>query len=103
MTAMVESYRRRRNLFVAGLDRIPGVTCHLPKGTFYAWARVDLAGMSSQEIAEYLLEEAGVATVPGDAYGLGGAHCIRMSFATAEDDLREALRRMDAAIRKING
>ena len=102
MAAMVESYRRRRDFFVAGLNAIPGVTCHLPKGTFYAWTKVELAGKNSREIAEYLLEEAGVATVPGDAYGLGGACCIRMSFASAEDDLREALRRMDAAIRKIN-
>ena len=103
MAAMVESYRRRRDFFVAGLNSIPGVTCHVPRGTFYAWAKVDLDGRDSREIAEYLLEEAGVATVPGDAYGLGGAQCIRMSFATAEDDLREALRRIDAAIRKING
>lgn len=102
MTAMVESYRRRRDFFVDGLNAIPGVTCHVPKGTFYAWAKVDLAGKNSREIADYLLEEAGVATVPGDAYGLGGTCCIRMSFASAEDDLREALRRMDAAIRKIN-
>ena len=101
--AMVESYRHRRDFFVAGLNAIPGVTCHVPKGTFYAWAKVDLDGRDSREIAEYLLEEAGVATVPGDAYGLGGAQCIRMSFATAENDLREALRRIDAAIRKING
>lgn len=103
MAAMVESYHRRRDFFVAGLNNIPGVTCHVPKGTFYAWAKVDLDGRDSREIAEYLLEEAGVATVPGDAYGLGGAQCIRMSFATAEDDLWDALRRMDAAIRKING
>ena len=103
MAAMVESYRRRRDFFVAGLNNLPGVTCHVPKGTFYAWAKVELEGKNSREIADYLLEEAGVATVPGDAYGLGGAHCIRMSFATAEDDLREALRRMDAAIRKMNG
>ena len=102
MTAMVESYRRRRDFFVDGLNAIPGVTCHVPKGTFYAWAKVDLAGKNSREIADYLLEEAGVATVPGDAYGLGGTCCIRMSFASAEDDLREALRRMDAAIRKSN-
>ena len=102
MAAMVESYRRRRDFFVAGLNSIPGVTCHVPKGTFYAWAKIELDGKNSQEIADYLLEEAGVATVPGDAYGLGGASCIRMSFATAEGDLREALRRMDAAIRKIN-
>ena len=100
--AMVESYRHRRDFFVAGLNAIPGVTCHVPKGTFYAWAKVELDGKNSQEIADYLLEEAGVATVPGDAYGLGGACCIRMSFATAEGDLREALRRMDAAIRNIN-
>ena len=103
MAAMVESYRRRRDFFVAGLNSIPGVTCHVPKGTFYAWAKIELDGKNSQEIADYLLEEAGVATVPGDAYGLGGARCIRMSFATAEGDLREALRRMDAAIREING
>lgn len=100
--AMVESYRHRRDFFVAGLNSIPGVTCHVPKGTFYAWAKVELDGKNSREIADYLLEKAGVATVPGDAYGLGGTCCIRMSFATAEDDLREALRRMDAAIRKIN-
>ena len=101
--AMVESYRRRRDFFVSGLNCIPGVACHMPKGTFYAWARIDLEGKSSGEIAAYLLEEAKVATVPGDAYGLGGERCVRMSFATAEKDLREALRRMDAAIRKING
>lgn len=102
MDAMVESYRHRRDFFVPGLNQIPGVTCHTPKGAFYAWAKIDLAGKSGSEIADYLLEEARVATVPGEAYGLGGQSCIRMSFATAEDDLREALRRMDAAIRKIN-
>ena len=100
--AMVESYRHNRDFFVAGLNAIPGVTCYVPKGTFYAWAKIELDGKNSQEIADFLLEEAGVATVPGDAYGLGGTCCIRMSFATAEDDLRKALRRMDAAIRKIN-
>lgn len=102
MDAMVESYRHRRDFFVPGLNQIPGVTCHTPKGAFYAWAKIDLAGKSGSEITDYLLEEARVATVPGEAYGLGGQSCIRMSFATAEDDLREALRRMDAAIRKIN-
>lgn len=100
--AMAESYAIRRDFFVAGLNVIPGVTCHTPKGAFYAWAKVDLAGKDSFEIADYLLDEARVAVVPGDSYGLGGAGCIRMSFATAEKDLREALVRMDAAIRKIN-
>ncbi|MGN0658866.1 MAG: pyridoxal phosphate-dependent aminotransferase [Emergencia sp.] len=100
---MVESYRQRRDFFVQGLNEIPGVTCHMPKGAFYAWAKVELDGRSSFEIADYLLDEARVAVVPGDSYGLGGDKCIRMSFATAEDDLREALIRIDTAIRKING
>lgn len=103
MDAMVDSYRRRRDFFVAGLNAIPGVVCHMPKGAFYAWAKIDLNGRDSQEVAAYLLEEAKVAVVPGDAYGLGGENCVRMSFATAEQDLREALRRMESAIRKING
>lgn len=100
---MTASYLRRRNFFVDGLNAIPGVTCHKPSGAFYAWAKIDLAGRNSFEIADYLLDEAKVAVVPGDSYGLGGSYCVRMSFATAEEDLREALRRMDAAIRKING
>lgn len=101
--AMTASYLHRRNFFVEGLNAIPGVTCHVPQGAFYAWAKVDLDGRNSFEIADYLLDEARVAVVPGDSYGLGGDRCIRMSFATAEEDLREALSRMDAAIRKING
>ena len=100
--AMVESYRLRRDFFVSGLNAIPGVTCHLPKGAFYAWAKVDLAGKNSFQIADFLLDEARVAVVPGDSYGKGGAGCIRMSFATAEADLREALARMEDAVRKIN-
>jgi aspartate aminotransferase len=99
---MVDSYQNRRNFFVDGLNQIPGVTCHTPQGAFYAWARVDLAGKNSFEIADYLLDEARVAVVPGDSYGLGGNCCIRMSFATAEADLREALSRIDAAIKKVN-
>lgn len=97
---MVKSYKMRRDFFVEGLNAIPAVTCHMPKGAFYAWARIELSGMSSMEIADYLLDEARVAVVPGDAYGLGGSSCIRMSFATGEKDLRQALLRIEAAIRK---
>ena len=100
---MVASYDARRGFFVKGLNDIPGVTCLVPQGAFYAWAKVDLAEKDSFEIADYLLDEARVAVVPGDSYGKGGSRCIRMSFATAEADLREALERMRAAICKING
>ena len=101
MAAMVASYKARRDFFVEGLNAIDGVTCHMPQGAFYAWAKVDAPGKTSFEIADYLLDEARVAVVPGDAYGLGGAGCIRMSYATAESDLREALARIKAAIGKL--
>lgn len=101
VAAMIKSYRHRRDFFVDGLNAIDGVTCHMPQGAFYAWAKVDAPDMNSFEIADYLLDEAKVAVVPGDAYGLGGAGCIRMSYATAEADLREALTRMKAAIDKL--
>lgn len=101
IAAMSASYKERRDFFVSGLNMIPGVTCHVPHGAFYAWAKVDLPALNSFEIAEYLLDEAQVAVVPGDSYGRGGTNCIRMSFATEEPLLREALVRIDAAIRKI--
>ena len=99
---MVESYAYRRSFFVKGLNEIPGVTCLVPHGAFYAWAKVDLGGKNSFEIADYLLDEARVAVVPGDSYGKGGDCCIRMSFATAESDLHQALERIRSAICKIN-
>ena len=99
--AMVNSYKQRRDFFVAGLGAIDGLTCHVPKGAFYAWVKVDASNMDSFQIADYLLEEARIAVVPGDAYGLGGDKCIRLSFATSEDDLREALHRLEAAMKKI--
>lgn len=98
---MVESYNRRRDFFVDGLNAIDGITCHKPKGAFYAWVKVDVPDMDSFAIADFLLEEARIAVIPGDAYGLGGDKCIRMSFATAEEDLREALRRLEEAMKKI--
>lgn len=99
---MVASYDYRRNFFVDGLNAIPGVTALVPQGAFYAWARIDLHGKNSFEIADYLLDEARVAVVPGDSYGKGGDCCIRMSFATDESDLQEALTRISTAIRKVN-
>lgn len=99
--AMVESYKYRRDFFVDGLNAIDGVTCHKPKGAFYAWVNVDVPDMDSFEIANYLLDEARIAVIPGDAYGLGGDKCIRMSFATAEEDLREALCRLENAMMKL--
>lgn len=100
VTAMRAAYEFRRDLFVERLQQVPGVVCRAPQGAFYAWVGFDLPGMSSAEICEYLLDNARVASVPGEAYGLGGANCVRFSLAASEDQLREAARRITDAMYK---
>lgn len=97
---MVASYQERRNLFVSKLNEIPNVTCHMPEGAFYAWAKFDLGDMDSMQVSNFLLEKAHVATVPGAAYGLSGDKCVRMSFATTPKDLEEALKRIESAVKE---
>ena len=92
--AMRLSYLERRDLICEGLNAIPGVTCPRAEGAFYAFFRVDYQGMSSEQLADYILEKAGVLVVPGTAFGEGGEKCIRMSFAADKASLSEAVRRM---------
>ncbi len=70
--AMVEEYRQRRDLFVAGLNRIPGFRCQQPDGAFYAWVNVEDTGLPTEEVARLLLEEGGVAGIAGAAFGAKG-------------------------------
>ena len=96
---MVADYDRRRRVMVKGLNAI-GLTCFEPKGAFYAFPSVKVTGFSSQEFAEKLLMEEGVAVVPGTAFGKSGEGFIRCCYATAMDDIREALQRMRRFVRK---
>ena len=93
--AMVREYRLRRNLFVDGLNKL-GLSCHLPKGAFYAFPSVESTGMSDTEFAEALLREQHVAVVPGSVLGPSGAGHVRCAYAVSRDDLKEALSRMGA-------
>jgi len=90
---MVADYDRRRRVMVKGLNAI-GLSCFEPKGAFYAFPSVKVTGLSSQEFAEKLLIEERVAVVPGSAFGESGEGYVRCCYATALDDIREALRRM---------
>ena len=92
--AMRLSYLARRDLICDGLNAIPGITCPRAEGAFYAFFRVDYQGMSSEQLADYILEKARVLVVPGTAFGEGGEKCIRMSFAADKASLLEAVRRM---------
>ena len=97
---MRKSYERRRDRFIGDLNAIDGVTCAYPEGAFYAWVRFDLPGMDAAEACDYILNEAKVVGVPGDAYGTDEC-CVRFSFATEESELIKAARRIKAAMEKV--
>jgi len=92
--AMVAEYHKRRDLFVAGLNGVPGFRCQAPGGAFYAWVNIADTGLAAEEVAKLLLEEAGVAGIAGAAFGPGGKNYLRFSLVSARHLLEEALRRM---------
>lgn len=94
--AMTESYRIRRDSFLEKLKNLPGFHCIVPEGAFYAWAQVD---RDAEEMADFLLQKAGVVTVPGGAYGENSRNCIRMCFAADPKDLDAAAERMEKALK----
>jgi aspartate/methionine/tyrosine aminotransferase len=91
---MVAEFRRRRDLVVDGLNRLPGVRCVRPRGAFYVFPNITGTRRRSSEVAERLLTEAGVATLSGTAFGAHGEGYLRLSYANSEANLREALERM---------
>jgi aspartate/methionine/tyrosine aminotransferase len=95
---MRQSFVERRKLVVDGLNDLPGVSCRLPGGAFYAFPNVSGTGLTSRELAGRLLEEAHVALIAGDAFGANGAGYLRLSYAAGSDDIKEALARMRAFI-----
>lgn len=99
--AMRRRYQARRDKFIGELNSIPGVNCKLPEGAFYAWVSHDLKGMSSEEICEYLLENAGVVGMPGTAYNEFGVPVMRFSFANSDEDLDIAAKRIKESILKL--
>ena len=93
--AMVAEYRKRRELFVSGLNRIPGFRCRPPQGAFYAWVNIEDTGLSARDLASTLLEEAGVAAIAGAAFGSAGNNYVRFSLVSARNLLEEALERIE--------
>jgi len=100
LNQMFKDYARRRDILVDGLNSIPGITCKKPRGSFYAFANIKAFGKTSQEFAEELVEKAGVVVVPGSAFGTMGEGYIRTVFANSDENLKEALKRIDAYVRK---
>jgi aspartate aminotransferase len=91
---MVGEFAKRREQFVRDLNRVPGFRCAPPDGAFYAWVNISEAGRSAEEICRVMLEEAGVAAIPGAAFGPAGAVYVRFSFASSTAVLKEAVERI---------
>ena len=99
--AMVAAFRRRRDLIVDGLNRIPGFRCLTPKGAFYVFPNIEGTGRHSQELADMLLYEAGVAALSGTCFGAHGEGFLRFSYANSEENLAKALDRIAAVVAKL--
>jgi aspartate/methionine/tyrosine aminotransferase len=94
VTRMVAEFRRRRDAFCAGLNQIPGFRCAIPGGAFYAFPNVTGTGIDSHELADLLLEEAGVSCLNGGGFGQYGEGYIRFSYANSLPNLMEAVERI---------
>ena len=97
---MCAEFKRRRDVFVAGLNKIKGFSCRIPKGAFYVFPNITKTGWKSKPLADALLEQAGVAALSGTAFGAFGEGYLRFSVANSLENLQQALDRIDQWTRK---
>jgi len=98
---VVEIYQKRRDFIVAGLNEIPGVVCQKPQGAFYVFPNVKVFGKTSSDLADMLLQEAGVAVLPGSSFGKFGEGYLRLSYATSMEIIEQGLRKMREALESM--
>lgn len=98
---MVTAFEERRNTIVEGLNAVPGFRCELPRGAFYAFPNVTGVGWGSRKLADYMLNDAGVACLSGTSFGSNGEGYLRFSYANSLENIKEALLRVRRAVEKI--
>lgn len=98
---MLQAFRNRRDFFIEGLNKIPGISCRVPKGAFYAFANVSDIPLHSKELEGRLLDEAGVACLAGDGFGEFGQGFLRFSYANSTENIGEALDRIERFLSKL--
>ena len=101
VSKMVSEFKKRRDLIVEGLNQIPGISCLRPKGAFYVFPNIKKLGVDCERLADYLLNEAGVATLPGTHFGKYGKGHLRLSYATSLENIKKALERISTIVAKI--
>ena len=99
--AMVAEYEKRRDYMVEALNSLPGCSCLRPDGAFYIFVNIKALGRSSSEVADYLLDHAHIATVPGSAFGSSGEGYIRLSYACSYERIVEAMERLKKAVAEL--
>ena len=99
--AMRKEYQRRKDYVVKALNEIDGISCNNPHGAFYIFVNIKSLGMTSMEVAEYLLDNAKIALVPGSAFGSEGEGYLRISYACSYEDLQEACARIKKAVEEL--
>jgi aspartate/methionine/tyrosine aminotransferase len=96
---MVAEYQRRRDVIVDGLNAIPGFSCQKPQGAFYAFPNIKGTGMSSNDLANLILEKAGVALLPGSSFGEYGDGYLRLSYANSIENIKLGLEKIEKAVK----
>lgn len=91
---VVAEYQRRRDAIVDGLNSLPGISCQTPQGAFYVFPNITALGKSSDEVANWILEEAGIALLPGSAFGKYGEGYLRLSYANSVENIERAIEKM---------
>jgi aspartate aminotransferase len=100
VAAMVREFQRRRDTIVDGLNAIPGISCQKPQGAFYVFPNITRTGMNSTQLADTILEKAGVALLPGTAFGGFGEGYLRLSYATSMENIIKGLEKIRVALQE---
>jgi aspartate/methionine/tyrosine aminotransferase len=99
---MYAEYEKRRNMVVDGINSIPGLNCIIPGGAFYVFVNIKKTGMTSESFCEYILEDSGVAILPGTSFGEFGEGFIRICYAIGQNEIKNALERIKKSISKLD-
>ena len=96
---MMKEFTERRKLIVDGLRNLKGVECSLPGGSFFVFPNVKGTGMDGEKFTEKCLKEAGVAVIPGTAFGEFATYNVRFNFATSRENIRKAIEKIDKTLK----
>ena len=100
---MVNEFQKRRNAIVDGLNAIPGITCQRPQGAFYVFPNIASFGIPSSTMANFLLEKAGVAVLPGSDFGEYGEGYLRLTYANSIENIVRAIHQIGEAVKALRG